>query len=214
MTVTIKTPAEQDKMRTAGRLAASVLDMIEPFVLPGATTEELDKRCHDFIVHELQSIPANVNYRGFPKTLCTSVNHVVCHGIPGDKRLKSGDIVNIDVTVIRDGFHGDTSRMYFVGSAAVLFGRRRRVGNKRKCGGGQQVQGVAHLRRPTRRHTVGYRQSDRGVHDRPDEGKQRRCTRSAEAWQDTGAPRDELMDIRGTSGAGGGFSYPNPRTPT
>ena len=120
MNVTIKTPAEQDKMRTAGRLAASVLDMIEPFVQPGATTDELDKRCHDFIVDELKSIPANLNYRGFPKTICTSVNHVVCHGIPGDKRLKSGDIVNIDVTVIRDGFHGDTSRMYFVGSAAVL----------------------------------------------------------------------------------------------
>jgi methionyl aminopeptidase len=120
MTVTIKTPAEQDKMRAAGRLAASVLDMIEPFVQPGATTDELDKRCHDFIVDELKSIPANLNYRGFPKTICTSVNHVVCHGIPGDKRLKNGDIINIDVTVIRDGFHGDTSRMYFVGSAAVL----------------------------------------------------------------------------------------------
>jgi len=120
MTVTIKSPAEQDKMRTAGRLAASVLDMIEPFVQPGATTEELDKRCHDFIVEELKSIPANLNYRGFPKTICTSVNHVVCHGIPGDKRLKSGDIINIDVTVIRDGFHGDTSRMYFVGNAPVL----------------------------------------------------------------------------------------------
>ena len=116
MTVTIKTPAEQDKMRAAGRLAASVLDMIEPFVQPGATTDELDKRCHDFIVDELKSIPANLNYRGFPKTICTSVNHVVCHGIPGDKRLKSGDIINIDVTVIRDGFHGDTSRMYFVGN--------------------------------------------------------------------------------------------------
>jgi len=115
MTVTIKTPAEQDKMRAAGRLAASVLDMIELFVQPGATTDELDKRCHDFIVDELKSIPANLNYRGFPKTICTSVNHVVCHGIPGDKRLKSGDIINIDVTVIRDGFHGDTSRMYFVG---------------------------------------------------------------------------------------------------
>ena len=94
--------------------------MIEPFVQPGATTEELDKRCHDFIVDELKSIPANLNYRGFPKTICTSVNHVVCHGIPGDKRLKAGDIINIDVTVIRDGFHGDTSRMYFVGNAAVL----------------------------------------------------------------------------------------------
>jgi methionyl aminopeptidase len=127
MTVTIKTPAEQDKMRAAGRLAASVLDMIEPFVQPGATTEELDKRCHDFIVDELKSIPANLNYRGFPKTICTSVNHVVCHGIPGDKRLKSGDIINIDVTVIRDGFHGDTSRMYFVGTAAVLARRLTEV---------------------------------------------------------------------------------------
>jgi methionyl aminopeptidase len=127
MTVTIKTPAEQDKMRAAGRLAASVLDMIEPFVQPGATTEELDKRCHDFIVDELKSIPANLNYRGFPKTICTSVNHVVCHGIPGDKRLKSGDIINIDVTVIRDGFHGDTSRMYFVGNAAVLARRLTEV---------------------------------------------------------------------------------------
>ena len=88
-------------MRAAGRLAASVLDMIEPYVQPGVTTEELDQRCHDFIVEELKSIPANLNYRGFPKTICTSVNHVVCHGIPGDKRLKSGDIVNIDVTVIQ-----------------------------------------------------------------------------------------------------------------
>ena len=120
MNVTIKTPAEQDKMRAAGRLAASVLDMIEPYVQPGVSTDELDKRCHDFIVEELKSIPANLNYRGFPKTICTSVNHVVCHGIPGDKRLKSGDIINIDVTVIRDGFHGDTSRMYLVGNAAIL----------------------------------------------------------------------------------------------
>jgi methionyl aminopeptidase len=120
MNVTIKTPAEREKMRAAGRLAASVLDMIEPFVQPGVSTDELDKRCHDFIVNELQSIPANLNYRGFPKTICTSVNHVVCHGIPGDKRLKNGDIVNIDVTVIRDGFHGDTSRMYFAGNPAVL----------------------------------------------------------------------------------------------
>jgi methionyl aminopeptidase len=118
--VTVKTPDEQEKMRAAGRLAASVLDMIEPFVQPGVSTDELDKRCHDFIVGELKSIPANLNYRGFPKTICTSVNHVVCHGIPGDKRLKSGDIINIDVTVIREGFHGDTSRMYFVGAPSVL----------------------------------------------------------------------------------------------
>jgi methionyl aminopeptidase len=120
MPITIKTPEDQDKMRAAGRLAASVLDMIGPYVQPGVTTEELDRRCHDFIVNDLASIPANLNYRGFPKTICTSVNHVVCHGIPGDKRLKNGDIVNIDVTVIRDGFHGDTSRMYFAGKPSVL----------------------------------------------------------------------------------------------
>jgi methionyl aminopeptidase len=119
MNVTIKSPAEQNKMRAAGRLAASVLDMIEPFVQPGVTTDELDKRCHDYIVEDLQSIPANLNYRGFPKTICTSINHVVCHGIPGERKLKAGDIVNIDVTVIRDGFHGDTSRMYFVGAAPI-----------------------------------------------------------------------------------------------
>jgi methionyl aminopeptidase len=94
--------------------------MIEPYVQPGVSTDELDKRCHDFIVDELQSVPAHLNYRGFPKTICTSINHVVCHGIPGDKRLKAGDIINIDVTVIRDGFHGDTSRMYLVGTVPVL----------------------------------------------------------------------------------------------
>ena len=118
MHVTIKSPEDQDKMRIAGRLAAEVLDMIEQYVVPGVTTEELDKICHDYIVEVQRSIPANLNYRGFPKTICTSVNHVVCHGIPNEKRLKAGDFVNIDVTVIRDGFHGDTSRMYFVGKPA------------------------------------------------------------------------------------------------
>ncbi len=113
--VTIKTPEEQKKMRVAGRLAADVLDMIGEHVQPGVTTEELDKICHDYIVNVQQAMPANLNYRGFPKTICASVNHVVCHGIPSDKRLRPGDILNIDVTVIRDGFHGDTSRMYFVG---------------------------------------------------------------------------------------------------
>jgi len=127
MNVTVKTPDEQEKMRLAGRLAASVLDMIEPYVQPGVTTEELDKRCHDFIVEDLKSVPANLNYRGFPKTICASINHVVCHGIPGDKRLKSGDIINIDVTVIRDGFHGDTSRMYLVGTPSVLARRLTRA---------------------------------------------------------------------------------------
>ena len=115
MPITLKSPEEQQKMREAGRLAAEVLDMIGEHVRPGITTDELDRLCHDHIVQVQKAIPANLNYRGFPKTICTSVNHVVCHGIPNDRRLKNGDIINIDVTVIRDGFHGDTSRMYFVG---------------------------------------------------------------------------------------------------
>ena len=115
MPVTVKSLDEQRKMREAGRLAAEVLDLIGPHVQPGVTTEDLDRICHDHIVAVQRAIPANLNYRGYPKTICTSVNHVVCHGIPNDKRLKAGDIVNIDVTVIHDGFHGDTSRMYFVG---------------------------------------------------------------------------------------------------
>jgi methionyl aminopeptidase len=117
--ISIKTPPEQEKMRVAGRLAAEVLDMIGDHVKPGVTTEELDRLCYDHITQIQKSIPANVNYRGFPKTICSSVNHVVCHGIPNDKVLKSGDILNIDVTVIRDGFHGDTSRMYYVGKPAL-----------------------------------------------------------------------------------------------
>ncbi|MEN9705416.1 MAG: hypothetical protein RLZZ393_1295 [Pseudomonadota bacterium] len=119
MHITIKSPEEQQKMRVAGRLAADVLDMIGPHVVPGVTTDELDRLCHDHIVGIQRAVPANLGYRGFPKTICSSVNHVVCHGIPNDKRLKAGDIVNIDVTVIADGFHGDTSRMYFVGKPPV-----------------------------------------------------------------------------------------------
>ena len=120
MTVTIKTPAQQDKMRVAGRLAADVLDMIGDYVKPGITTDELDQICHNYIVREQEAIPAPLNYRGFPKSICTSVNNVVCHGIPGDKTLKSGDAVNIDITVIKDGFHGDTSRMVMVGKENIL----------------------------------------------------------------------------------------------
>ncbi len=119
MNVTIKTPEEQDLMRRAGRLAASVLDMIGEHVRPGITTAELDAICHRFIVEELDAVPAPLNYRGFPKSICTSVNHVVCHGIPGERKLKSGDSLNIDVTVIKDGFHGDTSRMFQVGKPSV-----------------------------------------------------------------------------------------------
>lgn len=120
MTVSIKTPEEIDKMRIAGRLASEVLDMIEEHVVAGITTEELDRLCHDYIVDEQQAIPACLNYRGFPKSVCTSVNHVICHGIPGEKKLKKGDIINIDVTVIKDGYHGDNSRMYYVGKPSIL----------------------------------------------------------------------------------------------
>lgn len=120
MPVTIKTPKEIEKMRVAGRLAADVLDMICPHVKPGAATEELDAICHDYIVNVQEAIPAPLNYRGFPKSICTSVNHVVCHGIPSKKRLKKGDIVNIDVTVIKDGYHGDTSKMFFVGEPSII----------------------------------------------------------------------------------------------
>ncbi len=105
--IPLKTPDEQQKMRVAGRLTADVLDMIGPHVRPGVTTDELDRICHDYIVGVQGAIPAPLNYRGFPRSICTSVNHVVCHGIPGDRRLKSGDIINIDITVIKDGFHGD-----------------------------------------------------------------------------------------------------------
>ena len=119
MNVTIKTPDEQDKMRVAGRLAADVLDMIGEHVQPGVTTGELDLICHKYITEEQQAVPAPLNYRGFPKSICTSVNHVVCHGIPGDRKLKPGDVINIDITVIKDGFHGDTSRMFCVGKPSI-----------------------------------------------------------------------------------------------
>ena len=114
-TIPLKTPEEQQKMRIAGRLTADVLDMIGPHVRPGVTTDELDRICHDYIVGIQGTIPAPLNYRGFPKSICTSINHVVCHGIPNDKPLRDGDIVNIDVTLIVDGWHGDSSRMYNVG---------------------------------------------------------------------------------------------------
>jgi methionyl aminopeptidase len=127
MHITIKSPEDQLKMREAGRLAAEVLDMIGPHVVPGVTTEELDRLCYEHIVNVQGTIPANLNYRGFPKTICSSVNHVVCHGIPNDRKLKSGDIVNIDVTVIKDGFHGDTSRMYYVGKPPVAAQRLTEV---------------------------------------------------------------------------------------
>ncbi|MHB8473404.1 MAG: type I methionyl aminopeptidase [Gammaproteobacteria bacterium] len=127
MTVTIKSPEEIAKMRVAGRLAAELLTMIGPQVQAGVTTDELDRICHDYIVDVQQAIPAPLNYRGFPKSICTSVNHQVCHGIPSNKRLKNGDIVNIDVTVIKDEYHGDTSKMFFVGEASQQAKRLVRI---------------------------------------------------------------------------------------
>ena len=119
MSISIKSPEQINKMRVAGKLASSVLEMIGEHVKVGVTTEELDQICHNFIVNDLDCIPAPLNYNGFPKSICTSVNSVVCHGIPGDKKLKKGDIINIDITVIRDGFHGDTSKMFIVGKPSV-----------------------------------------------------------------------------------------------
>lgn len=121
MTVSLKTAAEIAKMRVAGKLAADVLMMIGQYVKAGVTTEELNTICHNYIVNVQNAIPAPLNYRGFPKSICTSVNHVVCHGIPTDKKvLKNGDIINIDVTVIKDGYHGDTSKMFIVGEGSIL----------------------------------------------------------------------------------------------
>jgi len=130
MAVTIKTPEEIEKMRVAGRLAGEVLQMIRPHVQAGVTTNELDRICHDYIVNVQQAIPAPLNYRGFPKSICTSVNHVVCHGIPGDKVLKKGDALNIDITVIKDGFHGDTSKMFFVGDPPIAAERLARISHE------------------------------------------------------------------------------------
>jgi len=127
MTVSIKNPEEIEKMRVAGRLAAEVLEMIEPRVQAGITTSELDRICHDYIVNEQKAVPAPLNYHGYPKSVCTSVNHVVCHGIPSEKRLKNGDILNIDITVIKDGFHGDTSKMFFIGETSILAQRLVKV---------------------------------------------------------------------------------------
>ncbi len=137
MSVTIKTVDEIEKMRVAGRLAAEVLEMIEPYVKAGTSTDELDAICHKYIVEEQQAIPAPLNYHGFPKSICTSLNHQVCHGIPGDRVLKNGDIINIDITVIKDEFHGDTSQMFAVGEPSTL--ARRLMDNSREC----MLKGIA-----------------------------------------------------------------------
>ena len=152
MTVIIKTPEQIEKMREAGRLAAEVLEMIGEHVQPGVTTEELDRLCHDFIVDKQQAIPACLGYRGFPKSVCTSVNHVVCHGIPSDRKvLKKGDIINIDVTVIKDGWHGDTSKMYFVGEPSVL--SKRLVETTREC----MLAGIKMVKPGVRLGDIGHR---------------------------------------------------------
>jgi len=145
MSISIKTPEEIAKMRVAGRLAAEVLEMIEPHVKAGITTDELDRICHDYIVNEQGAIPAPLNYRGFPKSICTSLNHQVCHGIPGSRKLKSGDALNIDITVIKDGFHGDTSKMFFVGEPSVIAKRLADTAYECMCAGIRMVKPGARL---------------------------------------------------------------------
>ena len=124
MSVSIKTQQEIEKMRITGRLASEVLDYVTPFVQAGTTTGELDKLCHHYMVNVQQCIPAPLNYappghEPYPKSICTSINHQVCHGVPGDKILKNGDILNIDITTIKQGYHGDTSRMFYVGEPSI-----------------------------------------------------------------------------------------------
>lgn len=150
MAISIKNAEEIEKMRVAGRLAAQVLTMIESHVRPGITTGELDRICHEYIVNEIDAVPAPLNYRGFPKSVCTSVNHVVCHGIPGEKKLKAGDIINIDVTVIKDGYHGDTSRMFYVGEPSILAERLCRV--TREC----MFKGIEIVKPGTRLGDIGH----------------------------------------------------------
>lgn len=150
MPVSVKTSDEIEKMRIAGRLAAEVLQMIGPHVEPGVTTGELDRICHDYIVDVQQAIPAPLNYKGFPKSICTSVNHQVCHGIPGDKVLKKGDIINIDITVIKDGYHGDTSKMFFVGQPSVQAERLVRLSHE--C----MVKGIEAVRPGARLGDIGH----------------------------------------------------------
>ncbi|TWH64696.1 methionyl aminopeptidase [Azomonas agilis] len=145
MPVLIKTPEEIEKMRVAGRLAAEVLEMIAEHVKPGVTTNTLDQICHDYIVNVQQAIPAPLNYKGYPKSICTSINQVVCHGIPNDKPLKNGDIINVDITVIKDGYHGDTSKMFLVGKVPDWAERLSRVTQECLYLGIEQVRPGCHL---------------------------------------------------------------------
>ncbi len=125
--INIKTPDEIEKMRKAGKLAADVLEMIEPYIKPGISTDELNTLCHRYIVDVQKAIPAPLNYKGFPKSICTSINQQVCHGIPGPRILKSGDLLNIDVTVIKDDYHGDTSKTFLIGKPSILAQRLTRI---------------------------------------------------------------------------------------
>lgn len=143
--IIIKNSEDIEKMRVAGRLAADVLEMIGPHVREGITTDELDKICHDYIVNEQKATPAPLNYHGYPKSICTSVNHQVCHGIPGPKKLKDGDIVNIDVTVLKDGYHGDTSKMFTIGKSSILSDRLIKVTYECLSIGMDQIKPGAHF---------------------------------------------------------------------
>ena len=145
MSITIKNPCEIEKMRIAGKLAAEVLEMIEPYVVAGVTTDQLDKLCHDYIVDVQNAIPAPLNYHGFPKSICTSINQTVCHGIPCDKKLKSGDIVNIDITVIKDDYHGDTSKMFCIGEVSQHAKRLIKITQESLFLGIEQVKAGATL---------------------------------------------------------------------
>ena len=150
MNVTIKSAEEIEKMRTAGRLAAEVLEMIGEHVVAGITTDHLNQICHDYIVNVQNAIPAPLNYKGFPKSICTSVNHVICHGIPSEKKvLKNGDIINIDITVIKDGYHGDTSKMFFVGEPSIA--AKRLVQITQEC----MYKGIELVRPGTRLGDIG-----------------------------------------------------------
>ncbi len=145
MSIHIKSRQEIEKMRVAGRLAAQALDMITPHVQAGITTNQLNTLCHNYIVDVQNAIPAPLNYHGFPKSICTSINHVVCHGIPSDKKLKNGDIINVDITVIKDDFHGDTSRMFMIGKPSILAERIVRISEECLWQGIERVKAGNHL---------------------------------------------------------------------
>lgn len=145
MSIILKKPDQIEKMRIAGRLAADVLEMLTPLVKPGVTTEELNQQAHNYMTQVQGTTPATLNYHGFPKSICTSINQVVCHGIPADKKLKKGDILNIDVTVIKDGYHGDTSMMFQVGDVKPFAARLCKVAHECLWKGIEQVKPQASL---------------------------------------------------------------------